>query len=212
MAESLQRDIGVQVIVAGIEAAADRGRRRTRFGLTDHHVEFTSHPDRLADRILVRKESLGRVVGQHHHLLTAVARCEPSPPCYFQSIQLHVILDASHEFCVSRPVSHAQFEAKLTHGNSAANGRNILDDATVVVSQQAINLDTTVGGLLVTGGTRLLGSYDDVRGAEFLDLLLCPVANAFPHRHQPDHRTGADEDAQRSQTGSHLVRHQVLQA
>ena len=54
-------------------------------------------------------------------------------------------------------------------------------------------------------GTWLLGAHDDVRCAELQYLLLCLTADAFAHRHQPDHGGRADEDTQRSQAGTHLL-------
>ena len=46
---------------------------------------------------------------------------------------------------------------------------------------------------------------DDVPGTQFQDLLLGTVADTFSHRHQPDDRRCADEDAQRGEAGSHLL-------
>ena len=148
MPKRLQRNVCIQVVIPGIEAAADCGRRCARLGLTYYHVEFASHPDRLPNRILIGKQPLCRVVGQYDDLFAAVARSEPSSTSDLQLIELEVILDATHELRVYSPISQAQFEAKLTHRHRAANGWNVLDDSTVVVSQQTIRLNTTVGFLL----------------------------------------------------------------
>ena len=123
LSECLQRYVGIQVVVSGLKTAANRSRSHTRLGLTDHHVEFASHPDRLANRVFIGKEPLGRIVGQYDDLLTTVARREPSSPRYLQPIQIQVLLNAPFQlawlpfvFSTARQTNaHEVFSRVLTY-------------------------------------------------------------------------------------------------
>ena len=141
-----------------------------------------------------------------------ITRREPTTACHSQSVQFQVGLHTAHKFGVGRAVAPAQFKTQFAHGNGPAYAGDILHDALVIGTQQTEDFQTTVGILFVTCGRGFLAANDDIRGTQFLDLLLGPVADTFAHGHKPDDRTGANEDAKGSQAGPHLVYQQVLYA
>ncbi len=80
----------------------------------------------------------------------------------------------------------------------------------MVGAQQPVRLHA-VGVRAVAGSLRVFAANDDVRRAQFFNLLLGFVADAFAHRDKPDDRRRPDKDPQRGERSSHLLQQQALQ-
>ena len=95
-----QRNVGVKIVVAGVEAAPDGSGSGALECLAHHDIEFCADPDCFANGILVGKQTLGRLMRQHNDLFSLIPLGQPTSTGQFQMVQIEMFFHASNEFGV----------------------------------------------------------------------------------------------------------------
>ena len=103
-----------------------------------------------------------------------------------------------------------QFALHVADAERSANGGNARKDRVVILACQPEESDRVrVQGFVFEGPRR---TDDHVAGAQILDLLLDPQANAFADRQQPNDAGDADENPQHGQQRPQRMHQQTLES